>query len=181
MVQRRVPDSAFAELVERLSSRLTEVTVRGRRSERTPEDASLSRRWRCCTEQSRVVRAADRIQPRRTLQRPETGRPGHERDASRCDRLQDHLAMAQRTSATREVSFSPMVGDRELVHSVSHPLVDDAVCSAGDRPEVTRRDRADCSRSPDRFTRQCRLNSILSSGGAQRRNGCRHFDEGDEP
>jgi hypothetical protein len=145
MVQRRVPDPAFAEQVEQLSSRLTELTVRGRESERTPEDASLSPRWRCCTEQSRVVRAADRIQPRR----PETGRPGHERDASRCDRLQDHLAMAQRTSASREVSFFPMVGYRELVYSVSHPLVDVAVCSAGDRPEVTRRDRADCSRSPD--------------------------------
>jgi hypothetical protein len=46
-----------------------------------------------------MVRAADPINLRRTSQRPEQGKWGHERDASPCGRVQNHLAMAQCNSA----------------------------------------------------------------------------------
>jgi hypothetical protein len=68
-----------------------------------PPDAGHSDRH-CCIERSRMVRAADPINLRRTSQRPEQGKWGHERDASPCGRVQNHLAMAQCNSACRPPS-----------------------------------------------------------------------------
>jgi hypothetical protein len=87
-------------------------------------DVHVSRRRNrhCCIERSRMVRAVDPIHIRRTSRPPEQGKWGQGRGASRCGRLEYHLAMAQRNSALRlaRIRQRNSAGERSVGRLTSH-------------------------------------------------------------